>query len=219
MTQSCRLYLVSPPSIEVSAFRKQLEEALAGGDVGAFQLRLKEADDSDIIKAAKELMSICRERGVAFILNDRPDLAAKLDADGVHLGYDDMPIAEARAIVGADMVIGATAHASRHIAMEAGEAGADYVAFGAFYPTTSKPQEKIEKWGTPAPEILEWWQAFMLLPCVAIGGINAANCAPLVAAGADFIAAITAVWNHPKGSKEAVNEFNQAMQKALEKRE
>ncbi len=219
MPQTCRLYLVSPPSFDISAFRKQLEEAFSGGDVGAFQLRLKEADDADIIKAAKELMPICQEREVAFILNDRPDLAAKIAADGVHLGYDDMPIAEARAIVGKDMVIGATAHASRHIAMEAGEAGVDYVAFGAFYPTTSKPQEKIEKWGTPGLDILEWWQAFMLLPCVAIGGINAANCAPLVTAGADFIAAITAIWNHPKGSKEAVKEFNLAITKALEKRE
>jgi thiamine-phosphate pyrophosphorylase len=219
MTHTCRLYLVSPPTIEVSAFRKQLEEAFSGGDVASFQLRLKEADDADIIKAAKELIPICRERGVAFILNDRADLAAQMNADGVHLGVDDMLIADARAIVGNDIVIGATAHASRHIAIEAGEAGADYVAFGAFYPTTSKPQEKIEKWGTPTPDILEWWQAFMLLPCVAIGGINAANCAPLVAAGADFIAAITAVWNHKEGPKEAVNEFNQAMQKALEKRE
>lgn len=219
MTHTCRLYLVSPPSFDVSAFRKQLEDAFAGGDVGAFQLRLKEADDADILKAAKELMPICRERGVAFILNDRADLTAQLSADGVHLGVDDMSIADARAIVGSDVVIGATAHASRHIAIEAGEQGADYVAFGAFYPTTSKPQEKNEKWGVPNPDILEWWQAFMLLPCVAIGGINAANCAPLVTAGADFIAAITAVWNHPKGSKEAVKEFNQAIQKALEKRE
>ena len=219
MNRSCRLYLVSPPSLEVSSFRKQLGDAFAGGDVGAFQLRLKDAEDADILKAAKELMPICNERGVAFILNDRPDLAAQLGADGVHLGHDDMPVAEARAIVGPEIVIGATAHASRHIALEAGEQGADYVAFGAFYPTTSKPQEKIEKWGTPTPDILEWWQAFMLLPCVAIGGINAANCAPLVTAGADFIAAITAVWNHPKGSKEAVKEFNQAITKALEKRE
>ncbi len=216
---SCRLYLISPPQIDLPKFAGELAQAFQGGDVGAFQLRLKDADDADILKATQKLMPICHEHAAAFILNDRADLAVKIKADGIHLGVDDMPIEEARKIVGDEMVIGSSAHASRHLAMEAGEQGADYVAFGAFYPTTSKPQAKIEKWGTPTPDILMWWQEYMALPCVAIGGINAANCAPLVKAGADFVAAITAVWNHPKGSGAAVKEFNQAIEAALGKRE
>lgn len=211
----CRLYLVSPPAIDLPKFADALKAAFAGGDVGSFQLRLKNASDAEILKAAETLIPICREHDAAFILNDRADLAVKCNADGIHLGVDDMPIKEARKIVGENRVIGASAHASRHLAMEAGDQGADYVAFGAFYPTTSKPQEKIEKWGVPEPEILEWWQAYMLLPCVAIGGITPANCAPLVKAGADFIAAITSVWNHPKGPEAAVKEFNEAIERAL----
>lgn len=211
MQQSCRLYLVSPPSFELPDFSRSLKEALSGGDVGAFQLRLKEADDDAIKATARELMPLCRDHDVAFILNDRPDLAAELGADGVHLGVDDMSISKARGIVGEEIIIGASAHASRHLALEAGEAGADYVAFGAFYPTQSKPKEKVEKWGTPTPDILSWWQAYLVLPCVAIGGITPSNCPPLVKAGADFIAAITAVWQHPGGPKAAVKEFNEAI--------
>lgn len=214
MTKTC-LYLISPPSIDLPNFREQLKDALNGGDVGAFQLRLKDADDKAILKAAEALLPICRERGVAFILNDRPDLAVTCDADGVHLGVDDMPIKEARKIIGSERIIGSSAHASKHLAMVAGEQGADYVAFGAFYPTNSKPKEKVEKWGVPTPGILSWWQEIMLLPCVAIGGITPANCPPLVKAGADFIAAITSVWSHEKGPGKAVEEFNKAIERTL----
>lgn len=213
--KTCRLYLISPPQIDLPKFMEAFKSAFDGGDVGSFQLRLKNASDADILKAAETLIPICREHNAAFILNDRADLAAKCNADGIHLGVDDMPVKEARKIVGENRVIGASAHASKHIAMEAGEQGADYVAFGAFYPTTSKPQEKIDKWGIPAPDILSWWQEFMLLPCVAIGGITPANCGPLVKAGADFIAAITSVWNHPKSPGTAVKEFNEAIERAL----
>lgn len=183
--------------------------------IGAFQLRLKEANDAQIKAAIQELLPICRAHEVAFIINDRVDLCADLHLDGVHLGQEDlekMPIEKARKIIGEDAVLGVTCHASRHLAMEAGEQGADYVAFGAFYPTTSKPLEKLEKWGTPTPEILEWWTTTADLPCVAIGGITPKNCLPLVQAGADFIAVITAVWEHPKGPSVAVKEFQKMMQ-------
>jgi thiamine-phosphate pyrophosphorylase len=208
-----KLYLISPPAIDLSEFRKALEEAFKAAQknfIGSFQLRLKEADDATIINAIKELLPLCRDHEIAFILNDRPDLCAKLKADGVHLGQEDlehMPIRKAREIIGPDAVIGITCHASRHLAMEAGEQGADYVAFGAFYPTTSKPKEKLEKWGAPTLELLEWWQAYMTLPSVAIGGITPSNCKPLVASGADFIAVIGAVWNHPQGPDVAIKEF------------
>ncbi len=208
----CALYLISPPSFTLGDFARQLEGALAASRIArAFQLRLKNADDNQIIEAATTLLPIARAHDVAFILNDRADLAAQLKLDGVHLGQDDMSINDARKIVGDEMVIGLSCHASRHMAMEGGEAGADYVAFGAFYPTTSKPMEKVEKWGIPTPDILSWWSEMTTIPSVAIGGINPQNAKPLVDARADFIAAITSVWNHPKGAAEAVKAFEKVM--------
>ncbi len=211
----CRLYLISPPTIDLPKFKDQLKDAFSGGDVGSFQLRLKDVSDADILKAAEALIPICHAHDAAFVLNDRPDLAVKCSADGVHLGQDDMSLQDARAIVGDAMVIGVSCHDSRHLAMEAGEQGADYVAFGAFYPTQSKSPEALAKYGTPAADILSWWQEFMILPCVAIGGINPSNCEPLVRAGADFIAVITAVWSHAKSPGEAVKAFNEAIERAL----
>jgi len=204
----CRLYLISPPVIDLAAFIPRVKEAFNGGDIASFQLRLKGADDADILKAAEALLPICRDHGAAFIMNDRPDLAVKAGADGVHIGQDDGSLKAARAIVGDGMVIGVSCHDSRHLAMIAGEQGADYMAFGAFYPTTSKNPESLKRWGTPTPDILTWWQEYMVLPCVAIGGINPQNCAGLAKAGADFVAVITAVWNHPEGPGKAVEEFN-----------
>jgi len=206
-----RLYLISPPAIDLPAFIQALKEAFSGGDVGSFQLRLKGTGDAEILTAAETLIPICHEHNAAFILNDRPDLAVKCNADGVHIGQDDGPLKNARAIVGPDRIIGVSCHDSKHLAMVAGEEGADYVAFGAFYPTKSKSPEALAKYGTPKPDILEWWQQYMVLPCVAIGGITPSNCAPLVRAGADFIAAITAVWEHPQGPGKAVEEFNKAI--------
>jgi len=230
----CRLYLISPPKFDLSAFATQLEEAVFALKSGAFQLRLKDASDANIIAAIKTLLPICHAAGVAFIINDRPDLCAEYDCDGVHVGQEDLlsyrrtpvssknkeldtdfhrddVIGSIRQTIGNDRILGVTCHASKHLAMEAGEAGVDYVAFGAFYDTTSKPKEKLEKWGTPTPEILSWWSEFMTLPCVAIGGITPANARPLVDAGADFIAVITAVWNHPEGVTKAIQEFNEVL--------
>ena len=207
----CRLYLISPPTIELATFAKSLENAFKGGDIGSFQLRLKNASDNEIMEAARVLIPICHAHDAAFIMNDRADLAALCNADGVHIGQEDGGVGAARKLVGPDRVIGVSCHDSRHLAMEAGEHGADYVAFGAFYPTKSKSPEALAKYGTPLPDILEWWQAFMVLPCVAIGGITPSNCQPLVKAGADFIAAITAVWEHPEGPAKAVEEFNDVL--------
>ena len=205
------LYLISPPKIELATFIPTLEGVLKTGKVASFQLRLKEASEQQILEAGRLARNVCSAHGVAFILNDRADLCVQLNADGVHLGQDDMSVKEARAIIGTDRVIGVSAHASRHMAMEAGEQGADYVAFGAFYPTTSKPQEKIDKWGVPEVEILSWWSELMELPCVAIGGVNASNAGILAKAGADFVACITSVWNHPKGAVFAVEELHMAI--------
>jgi thiamine-phosphate pyrophosphorylase len=200
----CRLYLISPERIDhPSIFADELRAALDGGDVAAFQLRLKDVDDAAIVRAADTLRPVCQQRDVAFILNDRPDLAARLDCDGVHVGQDDMPYAEARRLVGPDRQVGVTCKASRHLAMEAAEAGADYVAFGAFFSSTTKAVT------TPASlEILEWWSGLMEVPCVAIGGITVDNCRPVIAAGADFLAVAGGVWNHPDGPEAAVRGFN-----------
>jgi thiamine-phosphate pyrophosphorylase len=214
----CRLYLISPPAIDLPKFADALKSAFDGGDIGSFQLRLKDANDAEILKAADTLLPICQAHAAAFIMNDRPDLAVKCGADGVHLGQDDiekMPVKKARGIIGEQGIIGASCHDSRHLAMVAGEQGADYVAFGAFHPTKSKSPEKLAQYGVPTPDLLAWWQAYMVLPCVAIGGITPANCTPLVQAGADFVAVITAVWEHAGGPKKAVAEFNEAIERAV----
>lgn len=207
----CYLYLISPPSLEFHTFIPAIDEAFAEGGVKAFQLRLKDATDEEIIASAKNILPICQKYDVAFIINDRADLAVQCNADGVHLGQDDMSVKEARKIIGNDRVIGVSCHASRDMGMRAADEGADYVAFGAFFPTRSKPQEKVEKWGIPKPDLVEWWSTYTTVPCVAIGGMKPDNCQTLVQAGADFIAAITSVWEHPQGASEAVREFNKVL--------
>lgn len=190
----------------MAAFSRVFEEALKAGDVACVQLRLKDVDDATVIAAAEALMPIAHDYDVAFLINDHPHIAAKVGADGVHVGQQDTPYAEARKILGGDAIIGVTCHNSRHLAMEAGEAGADYVAFGAFYDTkTKEPSARAE------PEILSWWQQLFEVPCVAIGGITAENTAPLVAAGADFIAVSSGVWSHPAGAGAAVKAINEVI--------
>jgi thiamine-phosphate pyrophosphorylase len=197
----CQLYLISPPAID-DAFVERLTKALDGGDVAAFQLRLKGLDEDAIARAAEPLQRLCADREVAFIINDSVALTQRLSADGVHLGQGDGDPREARKLLGPSVQIGVTCHDSRHLAMEAGEAGVDYVAFGAFYPTTTK-----ETHHRPDPSILSWWTTLFELPCVAIGGITADNAAPLVKAGADFLAVSGAVWNHPEGEQAGVAAF------------
>ena len=185
---SCQLYLISP--LDVSGlFPDRLARALDAGAVSAFQFRVKDLDEHEAARLAEPLQQICAARDVAFIVNDSISLAKRLGADGVHLGQGDGVVADARERLGRDAQIGVTCHASRDLAMEAGEAGADYVAFGAFFPSSTKPTEHVAEL-----ETLRWWQHIMELPCVAIGGITPANCAPLIAAGADFIAVSNAVW-------------------------
>lgn len=184
----CQLYLISPPALDAH-FPSRLAAALDAGSVAAFQLRLKGWAEDDIVQVAAPLQRICADHDVAFILNDNAALAHSLGADGVHLGQSDGSVAEARALLGRDAQIGVTCHDSRHLAMEAGEAGADYVAFGAFYPTSTKDTPY-----QPDPAILTWWVTLFGTPCVAIGGITPHNARPLVAAGADFLAVSSAVW-------------------------
>jgi thiamine-phosphate pyrophosphorylase len=198
----CQLYLISPPRFD-PGFPEQLKAALDGGSVAAFQLRLKGVVDFEVLRAGEVLKPILAAYDVALIVNDRADLAKQLAADGVHLGQGDGSVAEARKLLGRDAQIGVTCHDSRHLAMEASEAGADYVAFGAFYPTTTKDTTH-----RPDPSLLTWWTTISGTPCVAIGGIAPDNAAPLVAAGADFLAVSGAVWSHRQGPGAGVAAFS-----------
>ncbi len=202
---SCQLYLISPAAID-DAFADRLRAALDGGPVAAFQLRLKDMPDEAMLRAAEQLLPICQERDVAFIVNDRMDLAKASGADGVHLGQGDGDPRAARALLGPNAQIGVTAHDSRHLAMEAGEAGADYVAFGAFFATGTK-----QVFHRPEPSILSWWSRLFEIPCVAIGGITPENGRALVEAGADFLAVCNAVWGHADGPEAAVRAFQDVL--------
>lgn len=198
----CQLYLISPLDVG-GEFPAQLEAALSAGPVAAFQFRVKELDQHEAAALAEPLQAICAAHDVAFIVNDSVALAKRLKADGVHLGQGDGDVREARELLGRDAQIGVTCHNSRHLAMEAAEAGADYVAFGAFYPTATKAVEHVAELDT-----LQKWSFVTEVPCVAIGGITSDNAKPLIDAGADFIAVSSAVWNHPQGPAEAVRAFN-----------
>lgn len=204
-----RLYLITPPVLDPQDFAPILNAALQAGDVACLQLRLKQADgtppqEAEIARAIEHLMPLAHAHDVAFILNDDAALAQKYGCDGVHIGQNDTPYETARALLGADAIIGVTCHDSKHLAMEAGDAGADYVAFGAFYDTQTKHAKSRAE-----PEILSFWQQFVELPCVAIGGITPDNAAPLVEAGADFIATSAGVWGHSDGPQAAIAAFTQ----------
>ena len=200
---ACQLYLISPLDVG-GPFPERLARALGAGPVAAFQFRVKGIDEHEAARLAEPLQRICGDADCAFIVNDSIALARRLGADGVHLGQEDGLVAEARERLGSEVQIGVTCHASRHLAMQAGEAGADYVAFGAFFPSETKPSELC-----PDLELIEFWAAVFELPCVAIGGITPANCAPLVTAGADFLAVSHAVWGGDEAA--AVGAFHQAI--------
>lgn len=215
----CRLYLITPPEVpDIPAFTEDLKSALGGGDAACLQIRLKSADgvpapDDHVRAVTQAVLPIAHAHDVAVLMNDRPDLAKALGCDGAHIGQDDTPHAEARRLLGPEAMIGVTCHASRHLAMEAAEAGADYVAFGAFFPTDTKAPKF-----TAEPELLAWWAELMEVPSVAIGGIRPETCLPLVAAGADFLAVSGGVWHFHDGPGAAVKAFNRIFDENAGKR-
>jgi len=210
--QSTALYLITPPRLEdPAAFAEALKAALDTGGAACAQLRLKDVDEDSIRRVADILRPVTQDRDVAFVMNDRPDLARETGCDGVHVGQDDTSYADARALLGPDAIVGVTCKESRHLAIEAAEEGADYVAFGAFFGSTTK-MTTVQA----SPDILDWWSQTTSVPCVAIGGITPANCGPLVSAGADFLAVISAVWDHPDGPAAAMADFRDAIEAALD---
>lgn len=204
--QSCRLYLITPPVIENPYdWVKTWEATLDAGDIACVQIRLKNLADDALARVIDVLRPPAQKRGIAVLLNDRPDLAFETGCDGVHIGQEDATYAEARKALG-DGIVGVTCHDSRHLAMEAGEKGADYVAFGAFFPTETK-----ETTAQAGIDLLTWWAELFTVPSVAIGGITVDNCRPLVEAGADFLAVSGGVWNHPEGPEAAVKAFDRIL--------
>ncbi|MQX38049.1 thiamine phosphate synthase [Roseospira navarrensis] len=211
----CRLYLITPPRLDdPAAFAETLAAALDGGDVACLQLRLKDVDDDTVRRVAEVLVPVAQARDVAVIMNDRPDLAVETGCDGVHVGQEDSPLDAARRIVGPDRIVGVTCHDSRHLAMEAGEGGADYVAFGAFFPTDTKEAKTRAE-----VDLLQWWAQAMIVPVVAIGGIGPDNARPLIEAGADFLAVSAGVWAWPDGPRDAVTRLNALMEEHSPERE
>lgn len=207
--QGCRVYLLTPPRLDPAPFADLLAAALDAGDVAAVQLRLKDADDDTWRRAVDVLRPVAQSRDVAFLLNDRADLVVQSGCDGAHVGQDDMPAREARRLMGPDLTLGVTCKGSRDLALRAGEDGADYVAFGAFFPSGTKEVTNIV-----SPDVLAWWSEMMELPCCAIGGITPENCGPLVRAGADFLAVVGCIWNHPDGPAAGVKALNAAIRNA-----
>jgi thiamine-phosphate pyrophosphorylase len=203
----CRLYLITPPKIVLDSFKDDLAKACDGGDIACVQLRLKHASRDEILQAIDTLAPITQARNIAFILNDNPELAAQTACDGVHIGQKDKTYEQAREVVGNNAVVGVTCHDKRYLAIEAAEKGADYVAFGAFFPTNTKKTNS-----QPERNILEDWSTMTTVPCVAIGGITHKNCSPLIQAGADFLAVVSAIWNCGAGPGTAVKTFNEIIE-------
>ncbi len=208
MSECCRLYLVTPPAIALATFPDELAAALDAGDVACLQIRLKDSTDEAIRRAAAAIVPVAQARGVAVLMNDRPDLAVETGCDGAHVGQGDTGAREARRVLGG-LTLGVTSHASLDLAFAAGEDGADYVAFGAFFPTRTK-----EATTRAEPGLLARWSDIATIPCVAIGGITTENCGPLVRAGADFLAVVGAVWAHPDGPAAGVRAMNAAIDAA-----
>jgi thiamine-phosphate pyrophosphorylase len=211
IAKGCRLYIITPERFDLDTFPDALARALDAGDVAAVQLRLKDSDDDVWKHAIDALRPVTQSRGVAFLLNDRADLVGAAGCDGAHVGQEDMPAREARRLMAAGLTLGVTCKSSRDLAQRAVDDGADYVAFGAFFPSSSKPVTTLAD-----PAILRWWSQRMTVPSCAIGGITAANLAPLVRAGANFLAIIGGVWSHADGPAAGVRAINAAIKAAAD---
>jgi thiamine-phosphate pyrophosphorylase len=196
----CGLYLVVPSALaaenSLGRLAEDLAAALEAGDIACVLLRTGGLDDRTALRAARRLGPIAQARDVAFLVKDRPEVARDGGADGLHMSRADAPVATLREAVGPEAIVGLSCGLSRHDAMLAGEAGADYVAF-----------EGVAGEEAELKDLLGWWQALMTLPCVARAGVTLETAAALARAGADFLALEDIVWRHPEGPAAAVAAF------------
>ncbi|HHL43312.1 MAG TPA: thiamine phosphate synthase [Hellea balneolensis] len=201
---TCQIYLITPPSIgDIQAFSRILQTTLAAAPIACLQIRIKDRAPEDIINLATEIVPICHAHETLVIMNDDPHLVAPCQADGVHLGQSDMDIKNAQQLLEDDAIIGITCHNSTSLAIEAAMSDADYVAFGSFFESATKPEAR------PADlEILQWWRHTTIIPSVAIGGITVDNAEAIIKAGADYIALSSGVWDYAKGPAEAVKRLS-----------
>ena len=205
----CQLYLLTPPALEPAAFASDLAAALDTGHVPSVLLlpeSLGQPTDDALRGAIDILRPVAQDRGTAFLVDGRPDLAAATGCDGAHTCPDGPSYREARALVGADAIVGYSARFSRHAAMTAAEQGADYVVFGRRNPS---PDELVQ-----TVDLIAWWASMMEVPCVALGDIAPDTCADLVAAGADFLAVDAAIWAHPDGPAAGIAAMRSAISAA-----
>lgn len=208
MNRKYGIYLITPQKIDLTKFKEDFKEVLESGYVSCVQLRLKNYDDEFILQAAKTLLNISKYYDVPLLINDRPDLAKKAGANGVHLGQSDVSPVLARKMLGEKSLIGVSCHNSINLACNAVNLGANYVAFGAFFKSISKNTEFVAE-----TSILEWWKTISHVPSIAIGGINIKNFRELLMKGADHIAVISSIWSHPKGPAFAMTEYTKEIAK------
>ena len=197
------IYLISPQKIRGLKFYKELNKILKVNKVKYFQLRLKETSDSNLLKISKKVKKIVKRNNVKFIINDKPVLAKIINADGCHIGQKDMSLINARKILGKNKIIGVTCHNSKKLALKAKQLGANYVAFGSFFKSSTKKTTLKANL-----EILRWAKKKINMPTVAIGGINSSNYKKILSNRADFVACSNYIWNNKKlDPVSAINKF------------
>ncbi len=206
------LYVITPPAIDLSLLEAGVSEiAAAASDLDrplCIQLWLGDDRLDDLRRYAERLLPIARAADIAFLVNGDVALAASIDADGVHLNNPEAEaIAAARQMLADDTIVGVSCGGSRHAGMIAAESGADYVSFGPIYKTETKQRDA----DPAASDAIEWWAGVMEVPCVAVGGLNAENAWEVAHSGADFLALVSSVWDHPGGAGEGLSRIAYAL--------
>ena len=197
------IYLISPQKIRGSQFYEELQQVLKTNKVKYFQLRLKKISDRNLLKISKKIKKIVRKNNVKFLINDKPSIAKRVGADGCHIGQKDINFTRSRKILGKSKIIGITCHNSKKLALNAKRQGANYVAFGSFFESSTKKTAFKANL-----EILRWTKKKISMPIVAIGGINSINYKKILTSGADFIACSSYIWNNKKlDPVSAINKF------------
>jgi len=187
------IYLISPQKIRGSRFYNELDQVLKTNKVKYFQLRLKKISNSNLIKISRKIKKITRRNNVKFLINDKPTVARTVGADGCHIGQKDMNSMNCRKILGKNKIIGVTCHDSKKLSLKAKNNGANYIAFGSFFKSSTKESPIRANLA-----ILRWAKKKINMPTVAIGGINSSNYKKILSSGASFIACSSYIWNNKK---------------------